>query len=116
MEDLALPVGPRDHVRGDRDAPVTVVEYADVECPYCASTEPLLRELLETRPDVQLVYRHFPLVDVHPYAYGGALALEAAAPAGLLLRAARSSGCCCGWPPWSRGSTRRSPAWRWACC
>lgn len=83
MDELALPVGPRDHVRGPRDAAVTVVEYADVECPYCGSTEPLLRELLDRRPDVRLVYRHYPLVDVHPHAYSGALALEAAAQAGL---------------------------------
>ena len=76
---LSLPVGVRDHVRGPRDAPVTVVEYADLECPYCQRVHPVLRELLAVRDDVRLVYRHFPLVDVHPYAYSGALALEAAA-------------------------------------
>ena len=80
---LALPVGPRDHVRGPRGAPVTVVEYADAECPYCGRTEPLLRELLQRRDDVRLVYRHYPLVDVHPYAYSAALAMEAAGAAGL---------------------------------
>ncbi len=80
---LALPVGPRDHVRGPRDAPVTIVEYADAECPYCGRAEPLLRELLERRGDVRLVYRHYPLVDVHPHAYSAALAMEAAGAAGL---------------------------------
>ncbi len=80
---LALPVGPRDHVRGPRDAVVTIVEYADVECPYCGRVEPLLRELLTRHSDVRLVYRHYPLVDVHPYAYSAALALEAAGATGL---------------------------------
>lgn len=80
--DLTLPVGPRDHVRGRRDAAVTVVEYADVQCPYCQRVAPVLRELLRTRDDVRLVYRHFPLVEPHPHAYSAALALEAAAVQG----------------------------------
>jgi len=80
--DLTLPVGPRDHVRGRRDAPVTIVEYADVECPYCGRLEPVLTELLARRDDVRLVYRHFPLVGVHPHAYSAALALEVAAEGG----------------------------------
>lgn len=80
---LAMPVGPRDHVRGPQDACVTVVEYADAECPYCGEAEPVLRELLARREDVRLVYRHFPLVDVHPHAYSAALAMEAAGAAGL---------------------------------
>lgn len=82
MSDLTLPVGPRDHVRGPADARVTIVEYADVECPSCIRVEPVLRELLGTRDDVCLVYRHFPLVEPHPHAYSAALALEAAAAQG----------------------------------
>jgi protein-disulfide isomerase len=82
MTDLTLPVGPCDHLRGRRDAPVTIVEYADVECPYCGRVEPVLSELLAQRDDVRLVYRHFPLVEVHPHAYSAALALEAAAESG----------------------------------
>jgi len=80
---LALPVGPRDHMRGPRDAPVTVVEYADAQCPYCGRLEPLLRDLVARRGDVRLVYRHYPLVDVHASAYSAALAMEAAGAAGL---------------------------------
>ena len=79
--ELALPVGPRDHVRGPRDAPVTVVMYGDVQCPYCGRVKPVLRQLLERRP-VRMAFRHFPLIDVHPFAYSAALALEAAAEAG----------------------------------
>lgn len=80
--DLSLPVGVRDHVRGPVTAPVTVVQYADVECPYCRRLEPELRQLLAQRDDVRLVFRHFPLVDTHPHAYSAALALEAAAVKG----------------------------------
>ncbi|MEX2289147.1 MAG: thioredoxin domain-containing protein [Mycobacteriales bacterium] len=78
MTYLSLPVGPRDHVRGAAEAAVTLVEYADVECPYCRRLEPVLREVLAQRPAVRLVYRHFPLVQEHPHAYSAALALEAA--------------------------------------
>jgi NhaA family Na+:H+ antiporter len=82
MTYLSLPVGPRDHARGPADAAVTVVEYADVQCPYCRQLEPVLQQLLTQRPRVRLVYRHFPLVQEHPYAYSAALALEAAAAHG----------------------------------
>lgn len=79
MSDLLLPFGPRDHVRGAADAVVTLVEYADVQCPYCRRLEPVLEQVLAQRPRVRLVYRHFPLVREHPFAYSAALALEAAA-------------------------------------
>jgi NhaA family Na+:H+ antiporter len=82
MTFLTLPVGSRDHVRGPVDAAVSVVEYADVECPYCRRLHPVLRDVLAQRPAVRLVYRHFPLVQEHPHAYSAALALEAAAQHG----------------------------------
>ena len=82
MPDLRTPVGPADHSRGSDENGVTVVEYGDVECPYCRDLEPVLTWLLELRDDVRLVYRHFPLVEVHPHAYSAALALEAAAVRG----------------------------------
>jgi NhaA family Na+:H+ antiporter len=82
MSALTLPVGARDHVRGPEDARVTLVEYADAECPYCRRLQPVLREVLERRRDVRLVYRHFPLVRLHAHAYSAALALEAAGGAG----------------------------------
>jgi NhaA family Na+:H+ antiporter len=82
MTFLTLPVGSRDHVRGSADAAVTLVEYADVECPYCRRLHAVLHEVLAKRPAVRLVYRHFPLVREHPYAYSAALALEAAAQYG----------------------------------
>jgi protein-disulfide isomerase len=81
--DLAVPVDPqRDHIRGPADAPVTVVEYGDFECPYCGQAEPVLRELLGEVGDVRYVWRHLPLNDVHPNAQLAAEAAEAAASQG----------------------------------
>jgi Na+/H+ antiporter NhaA len=83
LVDLALPVDPeRDHVRGPAEAPVTVVEYGDFECPYCGKAEPVMRELLIDFGDVRYVWRHLPLSDVHPRAELAAEAAEAAAAQG----------------------------------
>jgi Na+/H+ antiporter NhaA len=72
----------RDHIRGPIDAPVTVVEYGDFECPYCGQAEPFVRELLREFGDVRYVWRHLPLNDVHPNAQVAAEAAEAAAAQG----------------------------------
>jgi len=81
--DLADPVDPeRDHVRGPVDAPVTVLEYGDFECPYCGQAEPVLRELLREHGEVAYAWRHLPLNDVHPNAQRAAEAAEAAAEQG----------------------------------
>jgi protein-disulfide isomerase len=81
--DLALPVSAVDHALGPADAPVTVVEYGDFECPICKQTAPGLRLLLERFPGrVRLVYRHFPLEEVHPHALLAAEAAECAASQG----------------------------------
>jgi Na+/H+ antiporter NhaA len=78
--DLYIDVDPeRDHFRGPADAPVTVVEYGDFECPYCGRAEPVVRELLQAFGDVRYVWRHLPLSDVHPNAQLAAEAAEAAA-------------------------------------
>jgi Na+/H+ antiporter NhaA len=77
--DLAVDVDPeQDHVRGPLDAPVTVVEYGDFECPYCGRAEPIVRKLLSDFGDVRYVWRHLPLTDVHPHARIAAEAAEAA--------------------------------------
>ncbi|MFE2507401.1 Na+/H+ antiporter NhaA [Streptomyces naganishii] len=82
--DLSEPVDvARDHIRGPLDAPVTLVEYGDYECPYCGLAEPVVRELLaEFGDDVRYVWRHLPLTDVHPSAQLAAEAAEAAARQG----------------------------------
>jgi predicted DsbA family dithiol-disulfide isomerase len=79
LTDLYPDVDPeRDHIRGPLDAPVTVVEYGDFECPFCGQAEPVLRELLRDFADVRYVWRHLPLSDVHLQAQLAAEASEAA--------------------------------------
>jgi Na+/H+ antiporter NhaA len=82
--DLAEDVDPdRDHIRGPDDAPVTLVEYGDFECPYCGQAEQVIRELLSSLgSDVSYVWRHLPLTDVHPRAQVASEASEAAAAQG----------------------------------
>src|SRR5207249_10071045 len=81
--DLAAPVDPeRDHIRGPVEAPVTLVEYGDFECPFCGQAEPVVRELLRDFGAVTYVWRHLPLNDVHPNAQRAAEAAEAAAEQG----------------------------------
>ncbi|ADU09081.1 thioredoxin domain-containing protein [Micromonospora aurantiaca] len=80
---LRIPVTERDHVRGPVDAPVTVVEYGDFQCRFCGAAYPNLAEVLRQRADmVRLVYRHFPITNVHPYAETAAETAEAAAARG----------------------------------
>jgi Na+/H+ antiporter NhaA len=81
--DLAVPVDDeRDHVRGPDDAAVTLLEYGDLECPYCGRAETVIRELLSDFGDLRYVWRHLPLNDVHPHAQLAAEASEAAAAQG----------------------------------
>jgi Na+/H+ antiporter NhaA len=84
IPDLIDDVDPeRDHVRGPNDAPVTLLEYGDYECPYCGQAEPIIRELLsDFGDDLRYVWRHLPLTDVHPNAQTAAEAAEAATAQG----------------------------------
>jgi Na+/H+ antiporter NhaA len=78
--DLAVPVDPeRDHIRGPEDASVTLLEYGDLECPFCGQAETVIRELLADFGELRYVWRHLPLNDVHPHAQLAAEAAEAAA-------------------------------------
>src|SRR5262245_43150826 len=83
MSKLNPPVGPEDHVRGSPDALVTLVEYGDFECPYCARAHLVLQEV-ERRlgRDMRFVFRHFPLAEKHPHALAAAEAAEAAGAQG----------------------------------
>lgn len=68
-----------DWVRGTRNAPVTVIEYSDFQCPACGAYEPIVKALTEAFPnDLRLVYRHLPLTQIHPNAQVAAQAAEAA--------------------------------------
>ena len=77
---LRTAVGPDDHVLGPSDAPVTLVEYGDYECPYCGQAHPILKALLARMGDrVRLVFRNFPLTELHPNALHAAEAAESVA-------------------------------------
>ena len=72
----------RDHVRGPTDGRVTLVEYGDFQCPYCGDAYPVVHRLLEEFGWLRFVWRHMPLVDLHPRAEVAAEASEAAAAQG----------------------------------
>lgn len=77
-------MGDMDHVFGNVDAPVTVTEYGDYQCPYCAAAAPILHRLVEESDgQVRLIFRNFPLFEIHPYALTAALAAESTAGAGV---------------------------------
>lgn len=77
---LQLPVSERDHAEGPSDAPVTLVEYGDFQCPYCGQAFPVVKEL-QRRLGAQLrfVFRNFPLTEIHPEALHAAEAAESVA-------------------------------------
>lgn len=81
---LALPVSPeRDHIRGPENARVQLIEYGDYQCPYCGAAHPIVKAVLEEMgDDLQFVFRHFPLVTIHPLAEPAAEAAEAAGAQG----------------------------------
>jgi len=80
---LTLPVSDRDHVHGPADAPVTLVEYGDYECPHCGRAYPILHEVQRRMGSrLRFVFRNFPLRESHPHAQHAAEAAEAAGAQG----------------------------------
>jgi len=80
---LERPVGPEDHVRGSLSAPVTLLEYGDFECPFCARAYPVVKQLLARfGSELCFVFRHTPRATSHPHAQHAAEATEAAAAQG----------------------------------
>jgi protein-disulfide isomerase len=75
-------IGPNEHVRGPQDAALTLIEYGDFQCPYCARAHAALTELSDELDGIRLVFRHLPLTDFHPLAELAAEAAEAAASQG----------------------------------
>ena len=61
---------------GPEDAKVTLFEFADFECPSCRQLDLILRELLPANPEVRLVFKHYPLTDIHPWAMTAAIASQ----------------------------------------
>jgi protein-disulfide isomerase len=77
---LKPPVGPQDHAEGSADAPVTLVEYGDYQCPYCGDAYPIVKRVQKRLGNrLRFVFRNFPLAEAHPFATGAADMAEAAA-------------------------------------
>jgi protein-disulfide isomerase len=80
MAKLKVPVGPTDHTQGPADAPVTLVEYGDYECPHCGHAYPIVKSLQKRfGKQLRFAFRNFPLREIHPYAEAAAETAEFAA-------------------------------------
>jgi protein-disulfide isomerase len=81
---LRIPVTSLDHVIGDDDAPVTIVEYGDYQCPFCAVAHSIVKQMLARHgSNLRFAFRHFPLVEMHPFAEPAAEAAEFAGNQGM---------------------------------
>ena len=81
--ELKPPVGTNDHTAGPDDAPVTLVEYGDYECPYCGMAYPVVKKAQhQLGKNLRFVFRNFPLAEAHPHARLAAQAAEAAGAQG----------------------------------
>jgi len=83
MAGLKPPFNEKDHFRGNRNASVQLVEYGDFECPHCGAAHPVLKEIEKKyNSQIVLIFRHFPLSEIHPYARMAAVASESASRQG----------------------------------
>ncbi|MEX0919080.1 MAG: thioredoxin domain-containing protein [Candidatus Paceibacterota bacterium] len=75
------PISPTDHIQGSPDAPVIILEYSDIDCPFCARFHQTMKQVRATYDDDQVawVFRHFPLDNLHPEARRKAEAAECVA-------------------------------------
>jgi protein-disulfide isomerase len=84
MATLKVPVTQHDHIRGPANAPITLVEYGDYECPDCRAAHPIVNQVqLSFGGRMRFVYRHFPLTEIHPHAEIAAESAEFAGAAGM---------------------------------
>ena len=87
MSTLRPPVSDRDHIQGPFDAELVLVEFGDYECPHCKAAYPVVKTIqAELGDQLCFAYRHFPLVEIHPYAEPAAEAAEAAGAQGSFWR------------------------------
>jgi protein-disulfide isomerase len=78
-----LPDSARDHIQGPIDAPISLLEYGDYECPVCGEVQPVVETILEMLgTNLCFAFRHFPLTNVHPHSEHAAEAAEAAGAQG----------------------------------
>lgn len=83
MATLKVPVSPDDHIQGPDDAPVTLVEYGDYECPFCGRAYPIIKAIQrDFGDDLRFVFRNFPLTQMHPLAEPAAETAEFAGAKG----------------------------------
>jgi protein-disulfide isomerase len=84
MPVLKTPVTQNDHIRGPANAPITLLEYGDYQCPHCGLAHPIVDQVqLHFRDQMRFVFRHFPLSEIHPYAEIAAESAEFAGAHGL---------------------------------
>lgn len=77
------PVSPEDHIRGNKDATISLIEYSDYECPFCKKFHPMAQEVMRMYGnDINWVYRHYPLDFHDPMATNEAMASECVAELG----------------------------------
>jgi protein-disulfide isomerase len=81
---LTIPVTEdRDHIQGPAEAPVTLIEYGDYQCPYCGVAYPIVKDVQARMGDrLRFVFRNFPITTKHPNAEAAAEAAEAASAQG----------------------------------
>lgn len=80
---LRLPVSERDHIQGNPEAEIELVEYGDYECPHCAAAHPEIKKLQQQMGDrMKFVFRNFPLMNMHKHALKAAIASEVAGELG----------------------------------
>jgi protein-disulfide isomerase len=80
---LTPPVNAHDHAEGPENAPITLVEYGDYECPHCGRAYPIIKAVQKALgSQLRFVFRNFPLAEAHPHALHAAQAAEAAAVQG----------------------------------
>jgi protein-disulfide isomerase len=80
MAKLRVPVTADDHSEGPLDAPLTLVEYGDYECPHCGRAFPIVKQLQKTfKGRLRFIFRNFPISQIHDHAVHAAIAAEAAA-------------------------------------
>lgn len=85
---LRPPVSEHDHAAGPADAPLTLVEYGDYQCPHCAAADPVVRAIQKTfGKELRFVFRNFPLAEMHPAAEPAAEFAEGAAVQGKFWEA-----------------------------
>src|SRR5690349_20536381 len=83
MKQLTLSINSNDHIYGNPNATLELLEYGDYECPFCERAYPIVKDIKQKLDgDIKFVFRNFPLSKIHPHAFIAAVATEAAGQQG----------------------------------